>query len=134
MILGRTALFSIALAVVLPVAMLAQAPAKTTTPKPKKETQAQLQKEATVTLADAEATALKEVPGGKLAGHELEREKGKLIYSFDIKVAGKSGTDEVNIDALTGALVDKSHESPEDEAKEAANDKKAATKPPVKKP
>jgi uncharacterized membrane protein YkoI len=85
-------------------------------------------------LADAEATALKEVPGGKVANHELEREKGKLIYSFDFKVAGKSGIDEVNIDAMTGALVDKSHESPKDEAKEAAKDKKDATKLPVKKP
>ncbi len=98
-------------------------------PKPKHETQAQLQHDARITLAAAQATALKQVPGGKVASHELEREKGKLIYSFDIKVAGKSGIDEVNIDALTGVVVDKSHESPADEKKEAAGEK-----PPVKKP
>ena len=131
MFLGRIALFSIALAVVLPAAMLAQAPANTTTPKPKKETQAQLQKEATITLAEASATAQKEEPGAKLTAHELEREKGKLIYSLEFKVPGKTGIDEVNIDAKTGALVDKSHESPADEKKEAAGE---ASKPPVKKP
>lgn len=134
MIRGRTSLFSVALAFALPVAALAQA-AKPTAPKPKHETQAQLQKEATVSLADATAAAQKAVPNGKITAHELEREKGKLIYSFDIKTAGMSGIDEVNIDAMTGAMIEKVHESPADEAKEAAADKKAAAKkPPVKKP
>jgi uncharacterized membrane protein YkoI len=126
---GRTALFSVALAVVLPVLAQAQA-AKTTTPKPKHETQAQLQKEAKISLAAATATAQAAVPNGKIASHEIEREKGKLIYSFDIKIAGKSGIDEVNVDAMTGTVIEKVHESPADEAKEKAADRK----PPVKKP
>ena len=37
--------------------------------------------------------------------HELERENGNLIWSFDIKVAGKSGTEEVTVNAVTGAVV-----------------------------
>jgi uncharacterized membrane protein YkoI len=99
--------------------------------KEKEESQATLQKEAKVTLAVASATALKEVPGGKIKEHELEREDGKLIYSFDIKVAGKSGTEEVNIDAMTGAVVAKEHEDAAAEKKEKAED--AAKKAPVKK-
>lgn len=102
-------------------------------PAPKKEeSQAALQKEAKVSLADATATAQKEVPTGKIQSHELEREDGKLIYSFDIKIAGKSGIEEVNIDAMTGAVVAKEHEDPKDEAKEKAEDaakKKAAAAP-----
>lgn len=122
----RTALFSVALALALPVIALTQAPGKTPKPWPKHESQAQLQKEAKVSLADAEATALKAVPGSTIASHELERENGKLIYSFDMKGAGQTGIDEVNVDAVTGAMVDKSHESPADEAKEAAMDEKEA--------
>ena len=65
----------------------------------KVETQAELQKQATMTMADARALALKTVPNAKIQAGEIEREGGKLIYSFDMKVAGKSGIDEVNIDA-----------------------------------
>lgn len=127
----RTMLFSLALTLAFPAMVLAQAPAKATTtakPKPKVESQAALAKEAKVSLVDATATALKEIPGGKVAAHELEREDGKLIYSFDIKVAGKSGIDEVAVDAMTGAMITKTHETPEDEAKEKAADAKAKPK------
>ncbi|HEY4321762.1 MAG TPA: PepSY domain-containing protein [Gemmatimonadales bacterium] len=122
----RATMIAATFAIALPAAVIAQAGTAT----PKKETQAQLQKEAKVPLTMAMATARKEVPTGKVIEHELEREKGKLIWSFDIKIAGKSGTDEVNIDAMTGTLVDHSHESPADEAREAAADAhKAAKKP-----
>lgn len=90
------------------------------------ETQAELQKEAKMTMADARAMALKEVPGAKIQAGEIEREGGKLIYSFDMKVAGKSGIDEVNIDAMTGKLVAHQHETPKDERAEAKADAKAA--------
>lgn len=49
--------------------------------------------------------ALVRVPGGKLTGGELEEEDGRLIYSFDISVAGAKGLTEVHIDALTGAVI-----------------------------
>lgn len=84
----------------------------------KKETQAQLRKEAKVTSTAARATALKEVPNGRVQKSELERENGKLIYSFDVKVPGKSGFEEINVDATTGAVVSKEHETPKMEAKE----------------
>ena len=92
----------------------------------KAESQADLQKEAKMTMVDARAMALREVPNSKVQAGEIEREGGKLIYSFDMKVANKSGIDEVNIDAMTGKLVSKQHETPKDEKAEAKADKKAA--------
>jgi uncharacterized membrane protein YkoI len=92
------------------------------------ETQADLQKEAKMTMADARAMARREVPGATIASGEIEREGGKLIYSFDMKTAGKSGIDEVNIDAISGKLVSKQHETPKDEKAEAKADAKAARK------
>lgn len=90
----------------------------------KEESQAALQKEAKISEATARATALKEVPNGTVKSEEIERENGKLIYSYDISVAGKSGIEEVNVNALTGAVVAKSHESPKAEQKEAAREAK----------
>jgi len=126
---ARTAFTLIALALAVPAALVAQAPAKTpTAAKPKTPTQSKLQKEATITLEAATATAQGAVPTGKIQSHELEREDGKLIYSFDIKIAGKKGIEEVNVDAMTGVLIEKVHETPADEAKEAAAEKKGAPK------
>jgi uncharacterized membrane protein YkoI len=59
----------------------------------------------------ARALALHRVPGGAVQALELEREGGKLIWSFDIKVEGKPGITEVNVDALDGAIVDVAHEA-----------------------
>ena len=95
-------------------------------PHKKVETQAQLQKEAKMTMVDARAMAQKTVPSGKIASGEIEREGGKLIYSFDMKVPGKSGIDEVNIDAMSGTLISNQHETPKDEKAEAKADAKAA--------
>ncbi|MEI2719047.1 MAG: PepSY domain-containing protein [Gemmatimonadales bacterium] len=81
-----------------------------------------MKKEATISEAAARATALKAVPGGVVQDHELEREDGKLIWSYDIKVKGKSGIEEVAVDAKTGAIVAHAHETPKDEQKEAAED------------
>ena len=90
----------------------------------KAETQAELQKEAKISEETARATALKEVPNGTVKSSELEREKGKLIYSYDITVPGKSGIDEVNVNAIDGSVVGKQHESPKTEKKEAAQEAK----------
>lgn len=106
-----------------------------------KEEKPGLLKKATIKPEVATATALAKVPGGKIQSAEIEEEDGKLIYSFDIKVAGKSGIEEVAVDAKTGTATVE-HETPEDEAKEAKADKEKAAKaakpastakPPVKK-
>ncbi|MBA3672054.1 MAG: PepSY domain-containing protein [Gemmatimonadaceae bacterium] len=95
-------------------------------PRTTVESQAMLQKEARLSMADARALARRTVPGASIRTGELEREGGTLIYSFDMKSAGKSGIDEVNIDAVTGKLVSKVHETPKDERAEAKADAKAA--------
>lgn len=105
----------------------------------KKELPDALVRVAKVTEATAAATALAQVPGGKIETVELEREDAKLIYSYDIKVPGKSGIDEVHIDAMTGAVASNVHETPAMEKQEAAADKKeakakAATAKPAAKP
>lgn len=95
--------------------------------------QAALRKEAKIAEAAARKTALAAVPGGKVKSHELERENGRLIYSYDIKVAGKSGIEEVNVDAMTGEIVAHEHEDAKAEAKEKkaeAKEKKAEAKKP----
>jgi uncharacterized membrane protein YkoI len=92
------------------------------------ESQATLQKEAKITEPAARATALKEVPNGTVKSSELERENGKLIYSYDISVPGKSGIEEVNVNAIDGSVVGKMHESAKTEKKEAAKEKTAAKK------
>jgi uncharacterized membrane protein YkoI len=90
----------------------------------KAESQSTLKKEAKISEATARATALKEVPNGTVKSSELERENGKLIYSFDITVPGKTGIDEVNVNAIDGSVVAKQHESPKAEKKEAAQEAK----------
>ena len=90
----------------------------------KAESQETLQKEAKISEATARATALKEVPNGTVKSSELEREKGKLIYSYDITVPGKTGIDEVNVNAIDGSVIAKAHEAPKAEKKEAAMEAK----------
>lgn len=94
--------------------------------KARHETQSQLRAEAKISEADARKVALAEVPNGKLQSSELEREGGRLIYSFDIKVTGKSGIEEVHVDALDGKVIAHEHETPKDEKKEAKAEKKEA--------
>ena len=92
----------------------------------KVETQAQLEQEAKITMAQARALATRTVPGAQIQAGEIEREGGKLIYSFDMKTQGKTGIDEVNIDAMTGTVIGNQHETPKDERAEAKADAKAA--------
>jgi len=86
-----------------------------------KASQAALGKEAKITMEQAQKAALAKEPG-KIQEGELEREKGRLIYSFDIKMA--DGIHEVNIDAMTGEVVEDTVESAAAEAKEKAADQK----------
>jgi uncharacterized membrane protein YkoI len=90
----------------------------------KQETQAQLQAEAKISLETARATALREVPNGTVKASELEREHGKLIYSFDISVPGKTGIEEIAVNAIDGSVVTHEHETPAMEKKETAQEAK----------
>ena len=68
-------------------------------------TQASLRSQAKVSQADAEKTALAKVPGGSIKETELEKEKGKLIWSIELGTPGTKEITEVNVDALSGDIV-----------------------------
>ena len=54
---------------------------------------------------------------------ELEAEHGCLVYSFDIAIEGKSGIQEVMVDAGNGKVLSSEHESAKAEAAEKAKEK-----------
>ncbi len=72
-------------------------------------------------MAKAKAIALKKA-SGKIESSELEKEHGKMIYSFDIRNA-KGTITEVNVDAYTGAVVAVEEENKNAEAKEKKEEK-----------
>ena len=86
--------------------------------------EAKLQAEAKVAKVDAEKTALSKVPGGTIKEGELEKEKGKLIWSFDIAIPGTTDIKEVQVDAITGEVVSVETETAAQQAKEKSGDKK----------
>ena len=77
---------------------------------------------AKVTPDAARKIALARVPKGTISEEGIEKEKGKLLYSFDIKVPGKRGVEEILVDALTGTVISHEHETPKQEADEARKD------------
>ena len=83
-----------------------------------------LLKRAKVAPDSATKLALAAVPNGRVTKAEIEEEDGKLIYSFDIKVPGKRGIEEIHIDPATGAVLGREHET--DAAEPAAAKPKAA--------
>ena len=88
----------------------------------KKESQADLASQAKITREQAEATALKRRPG-KVEDGELEREHGRLVYSFDIRNA-RGTIDEVQVSAITGKVVRIEHENAKQEAAEKKKESK----------
>ena len=88
------------------------------------ESEVQLRAEAKVTRKDAERAALAKVPNGTIKDGELEKENGKLIWSFDIAMPHSRNITEVQVDAKTGKIADLQVETPQDQAKEAAAEKK----------
>lgn len=87
-------------------------------------TEAQLMKEAKVAKSQAEKTALTKVRDGIIKSAELEKEHGLLIWSFDIAKPGTKNITEVQVDAKTGKIASVQTETPKDQAKEAAADKR----------
>ena len=67
--------------------------------------QAKFVAEAKVSKDDAQKTAQAKVPNGTVKESELEKEKGKLIWSFDFSIPDSKDIKEVNVDAMTGDVV-----------------------------
>jgi len=104
-----TARVSAAVAVLALTAAVAAA--QGTNPSYKHDVPAKLAKLAKISEDSAAKVAQAKIPNGKIEAVELENEKGKLQYSYDIKVAGKSGIEEVNVNAMDGTIVGVEHES-----------------------
>jgi len=86
--------------------------------------EAELMKQAKITKAEAEQIALAKVSHGIVKSAEIEKEKGHLVWSFDIAQPDTHDITECLIDAKTGKIISTQTESPRDQAKEAAADKK----------
>jgi uncharacterized membrane protein YkoI len=84
----------------------------------KEAKQERLMAQAKVSKDEAQRTALARVPNGMIKEGELEKEHGKLQWSFDIATAGTKDITEVNVNAITGEIISVDKESAESEAKE----------------
>jgi len=83
-----------------------------------KDSEAKLQAQAKISRSEAEKIALAKVPSGTIKESEIEKEKGKLIWSFDIATPGTADITEVNVDAMSGEVVAMEKETPSQLAKE----------------
>lgn len=122
----RTTLAIFALALTVGLTGRAYAQASTNVVSPKLDPV--LAAEAKISLDSARTIALHKVKNGSVSSEELEREHGHLIYSFDVKVPGKTGIQEVNVNALNGAVIGVHHEDAATERREAREDSVAAAK------
>lgn len=89
---------------------------------------ASLKAQAKISLEEARATATKRVPG-VIREEELERENGKLVYSFDIVASGEKDTTEVQVSAIDGTIVSVEKEDAANEAKEKKQETPKKAKP-----
>lgn len=121
--MNRTMKYSLLPAVLLAAAAFAPLSAQGPQPKYKRDLPAKLLKHATVTEADAAKTAAARIPNASIQAVELENEGGALIYSYELKVPGRSGIEEVNVNAKTGAVVNTEHEGARAEAQEARTER-----------
>ena len=111
----RSGLFSLTLGIVFGFAVATSAG---------QPSEVELMKRAKITKAEAEHIALAKVPHGSIKSAEIENEKGHLVWSFDIARPGTHDITEILVDAKTGKIISTQTESPRDQAKEAAADKK----------
>jgi len=77
-----------------------------------------LQSQAKISKSAAEKIALSKVPAGTIQSAELEKERGKLIWSFDISKPGTKDITEVQVDARNGGIVSVQIETPAAQIKE----------------
>ena len=87
-----------------------------------------LEAQAKITKAEAQKIALDRVPGGTIKEGDIEKEKGKLLWSFDIATPGTKDITEVQVDAMTGQVLDVSKETVADQEKEKKEDEKGEKK------
>lgn len=72
-----------------------------------------------VSREQAETVAQTESKGGRIVSAELEREHGRLIWSFDITIPNSKDIREIQVDANSGAVINREIETPAQQAQEA---------------
>lgn len=75
-----------------------------------------------ISMEKARKIALRAYPG-KIKGEELEFEGGKWIYSFDLRKVNDISEHEVNVDAISGKVLNVHIEMPAEETKELQDEK-----------
>jgi YVTN family beta-propeller protein len=70
-----------------------------------------------ISMAKAKNIAIEAYPG-KIESAELEQEKGRWVYSFDIRRAGEADIHETLVDANTGDIISQTTETPGQQATE----------------
>jgi uncharacterized membrane protein YkoI len=90
--------------------------------KETKESQRSLMAEAKIDQAQAQKIALTKAPGGTVQTSELEREHGHLVWSFDIATPKSRDITEVQVDAVSGNIVNVAKENPAKQAAETQAD------------
>ncbi len=103
-------------AALLALGLSAQLATQSDAPK-KLNLPASLKSRAKISIEDARAIALKKVPG-VIKEEELEKENGKLVYSFDVQASGQKDITEVQVSAIDGSIVSVEKEDAASEAKE----------------
>ncbi len=93
-----------------------------------KQDSASLQAEAKLSRVDAEKIALARVPGGTIKEGEIEKENGRIIWSFDIATTGSPDVTEVQVDAMSGKIVAVDKETPAQQAQEKKKDAQEKSK------
>ncbi|HEY2138619.1 MAG TPA: PepSY domain-containing protein [Chthoniobacterales bacterium] len=88
------------------------------------ENPSQLVKGAKITKIQAEHIVLAQVPHGRVKSAEIEKEKGHLVWSFDIAIPATRNITEILVDAKSGQIISRQTETLRDQAREAAGDTK----------
>ena len=109
-------------AIVFAIALVFIADAGSSAAAQEKNPKTKLAKQAKLTMEQAREIASKKAEGS-IEERELEKEHGKLVYSFDIRNS-KGTITEVQVDAKTGEVVNIEEEDAKAKAKEKAKDKK----------
>jgi uncharacterized membrane protein YkoI len=60
----------------------------------------------------AEMKALELVPGGVIVSGNLERDKNRLLWWFDVSIPGSRNVKAIQLDAYSGAVVSNTIETP----------------------
>jgi uncharacterized membrane protein YkoI len=107
----------VAIALALGLAFAAPGFAATSPDKDKKAAGKDAKAETKITQADAQKTALGSIPGGSVQSAKLVTEKGRQVWSFDLKSTSSANMFNVQVDANTGRIVSKSVQRPSAAAK-----------------